>query len=157
MVQPAESRQELNLAFTRRADFRTPTCWRVLRESKMSLVLVIVEQVGRHQPFEMALIQDDHVVNQVASATSTQRSATPLCHGLRKAVRVGWLPKRKRPNQALRQVIDFAGVRPFGEAQVPHIRETPVNRDDGKARLLTMHLVRVQITLQTFIGVITHD
>ena len=24
---------------------------------------------------------------------------------------------RKRPNQALRQVIDFAGVRPFGEAQ----------------------------------------
>ena len=50
MVQPAESRQGLNLAFTRRADFRSPTCWRVLRESKMSPVLVIVEQVGRHQP-----------------------------------------------------------------------------------------------------------
>src|SRR6266481_5477345 len=70
MVQPAESRQGLNPAFTRRADFRRPTCWRVLRESKMSPVLVIVVQVRRHQPFEMALIQDNHVVQQVASATS---------------------------------------------------------------------------------------
>src|SRR4029077_19080650 len=58
----------------------------------MRPVFVIIEQVGRHQPFEMPLIQDDHVVQQVASATSHQRSATPLCHGLRKAVRVGWLP-----------------------------------------------------------------
>jgi len=43
MVQPAESRQGLNMAFTRRADFCRPTCWRVLRESKMSPILVIVE------------------------------------------------------------------------------------------------------------------
>ncbi len=43
MVQPAESRQGLNLAFTRRANFCRPTCWRVLRESKMSPVLVIIE------------------------------------------------------------------------------------------------------------------
>src|SRR6267378_4345227 len=70
MVQPAESRQGLNLASTRTADFRRPTCWCVLRESKMSPVLVIVVQVRRHQPFEMALIQDNHVVQQVASATS---------------------------------------------------------------------------------------
>ncbi len=70
MVQPTESRQGLNPAFTRRADFRRPTCWRALRESKMSPVLVIVVQVRRHQPFEMALIQDNHVVKQVASATS---------------------------------------------------------------------------------------
>ena len=39
MVQPAESRQGLNLALTRREDFRRPTCWRVLRESKMSPVM----------------------------------------------------------------------------------------------------------------------
>src|ERR1700730_14174214 len=31
MVQPAESRQGLNLAVTRRADVRRTTCWRVLR------------------------------------------------------------------------------------------------------------------------------
>jgi hypothetical protein len=36
----------------------------------MSPVLVIVEQVGKHQTFEKSLIQDDHVVKQVASATS---------------------------------------------------------------------------------------
>src|SRR6478672_12038394 len=68
MVQPAESRKGLNLPFTRSANFCRPTCWRVLRESKMRPVLVIVEHVGRHQPFEMLLIQDNHVVQQVASA-----------------------------------------------------------------------------------------
>src|SRR5947208_4159554 len=70
MVQPAESRQGLNLASTRTADFCRPTCWRVLREPKMRPVLVIVVQVRGHQPFEMPLIQDNHVVQQVASATS---------------------------------------------------------------------------------------
>jgi hypothetical protein len=70
MVQPSESRQGLNLVFTRRADFCRPSCWRVLREPEMRAILVIVEQVGRHQPFEMPLIQDDHVVQQIAPATS---------------------------------------------------------------------------------------
>src|SRR5215468_1837181 len=48
MVQATESRKGLNLPFTRRANgnFCRPTCWRVLRESKMCPVLVIVEQVG---------------------------------------------------------------------------------------------------------------
>ena len=70
MVQATESRKGLNLPFTRRANFCRPTCWRVLRGSEMRPVLVIIEQVGRHQPFEMPLIQNDHVVQQVASATS---------------------------------------------------------------------------------------
>src|SRR6516225_4689506 len=65
MVKPAESRKGLNLAFTGRANFCCTTCWRVLRQSKMSPVLMVVKQVGRHQPFEMPLIQDDHVVQQV--------------------------------------------------------------------------------------------
>src|ERR1700732_218688 len=70
MVQPAESRKGVNLAFSLRANCCRPTRWRVLRESKMRPVLVIVEQVRRHQPFEMSLIHNDHVVQQVASATS---------------------------------------------------------------------------------------
>jgi len=70
MVQPAESRKGLNLALARRANFCSTTCWRVLRESKMRPVLMVIEQVGRHQSFEMPLIEDDHVVQQVASATS---------------------------------------------------------------------------------------
>ena len=43
MVQPAESRRGLNLAFMRRADFCRSTCWRVLREPKMRPVRVIIE------------------------------------------------------------------------------------------------------------------
>src|SRR5260370_12296058 len=69
MVQRAESRKGLNLVLTLRANCCGPACGRVLRESKMSPVLMVVEHVGRHQPFEMPLIQDDHVVQQVASAT----------------------------------------------------------------------------------------
>jgi hypothetical protein len=61
-VQPAESRKGMNLVFTRNANFCRPTCWRVLRESKMSPVLVIVEHVRRHQLFEMPLIHDNHVL-----------------------------------------------------------------------------------------------
>jgi hypothetical protein len=47
MVEPAESREGLNLAFTRSANFCRPTCWRVLRESKMSSVLVKTLRLGR--------------------------------------------------------------------------------------------------------------
>src|SRR6266513_4687588 len=36
----------------------------------MRPVLMVIEQVRRHQPFEVPLIQDDHVIQQVASATS---------------------------------------------------------------------------------------
>jgi len=70
MVQPAESRKGLNLAFTFRENFCSTTCGRVLREPKMSAVMVIVEEVRGHQPIEMPLIQDDHVIQQVASAAS---------------------------------------------------------------------------------------
>ncbi len=41
MVQAAESRKGLNLALSPRADRCGPTCWRVLRESEMSPVLVV--------------------------------------------------------------------------------------------------------------------
>jgi len=56
MVQPAESRKGLNLAFTRRANFCCTTRWRVLPQSKMSPILMVVEHVGRQQSFEMPLI-----------------------------------------------------------------------------------------------------
>lgn len=41
MVQPAESRQGLNLAYSCRANFCRPTCWRVLCEPEMRPVLLI--------------------------------------------------------------------------------------------------------------------
>jgi hypothetical protein len=41
VVQPAQPRKGLNLAFTGRANFCCTTCWRVLRQSKMSPVLLV--------------------------------------------------------------------------------------------------------------------
>jgi len=90
IVQPAESRKGLNLAFTLRANFCRPTCWRVLRESKVSPVLVIVEQVGRHQPCQMPLIYDNHVVQQVAPATSNPALRNPVLPWAAKSS-AGWL------------------------------------------------------------------
>jgi len=92
MVEPAQSREGLNLAFTRKANFCCTTCWSVLRKSKMSPVLMVVELVGRQQSFEMPLIQDYHVVSKSRRQLPTQRSATPFCHGQPKAVRVGSRP-----------------------------------------------------------------
>ena len=46
MVQPAESREGFNLALSLRANCRRPTCWCVLRESKMCSVFVVVKKVG---------------------------------------------------------------------------------------------------------------
>ena len=70
MVQPAESRKGLNLAFSLRVNFYRPTCWRVLREAEVRPALMVIEQVRRHQPFEMPLIQNDHVVKQIVPAAS---------------------------------------------------------------------------------------
>jgi hypothetical protein len=44
----------------------------------MSPVFVVVEQIQRHQPFQMPLIQDDHGVQQVAPATSNPALRNPV-------------------------------------------------------------------------------
>jgi hypothetical protein len=56
----------------------------------MSSVLVVVEQVGRHQSFEMPLIQNDEVVQQVASATSHPALRNTVLLGTAKG-RARWL------------------------------------------------------------------
>src|SRR4029077_8810674 len=70
VVQAAESRQGLNLAFSPRANCCWPTCWGVLLETQVRAIIVVIEHVLGHQPFEMPFIQDDYVVKQVSSATS---------------------------------------------------------------------------------------
>ena len=90
MVQPAESRKGLNLAFRFRENFCSTTCGRVLREPKMSAVMVIVEEVRGHQPIEMPLIQDDHVIQLVASAASHPTLSNTVLPRTAKG-RVSWL------------------------------------------------------------------
>src|ERR1035438_9274547 len=69
MVQSAESGEGANLASHRRTYRGWPTCGRILRESEVRSIVMVVANILRHQPFEVLLIQDDHVVQQVSSAT----------------------------------------------------------------------------------------
>jgi hypothetical protein len=90
MVQPAESRKGLNLTFNFRMNFYRPTRWRVFREAEMSPVLMVIEQVRRHQPFEMPLIQDDRVVKQILPATSNPSLSNTVLPRTAKG-RASWL------------------------------------------------------------------
>jgi hypothetical protein len=56
----------------------------------MRSVFVVVEKVGRHQPFEMPLIQNNHVVQQIASATSHPALRNTVLPGTAKG-RASWL------------------------------------------------------------------
>jgi hypothetical protein len=54
------------------------TGWRSLIQSKMRSVVVVVADVPIHQAFEMAFIQNDHMVEQVAAAVADPA----LCHAV---------------------------------------------------------------------------
>lgn len=54
----------------------------LLFEPEMRSVLVIVANVFRHEPFEMTLIDSNHMIKQIRRQLPTNRSAMPFCHGL---------------------------------------------------------------------------
>ena len=56
VVQAAESRQGLNLAFSPRANCCWPTCRGVLHETQVRSINVVIEHVLGHQPFEIPFI-----------------------------------------------------------------------------------------------------
>src|SRR5260370_27715014 len=70
MVQTAESRQGLNLASSPGTHFCWPTCWRILPEPEMGPVRMVVANVFAHESLEMPFVEDDHVFQQISSATS---------------------------------------------------------------------------------------
>jgi hypothetical protein len=98
MVQAVESGERENLAARQRAHCCRPTFWRILRESEVSPIFMVVTNIVEKQPLEVLLIQYDHVVQQISSATPDPA----LCHTVlpraAKAVRVGWLPKSLTSN-----------------------------------------------------------
>ncbi len=85
MMQPAEARHGNYLRARRCVHCRFPACRSLLRQPKMSAVLVIIANVIAHEPFQMALVQDNDMIEQVAAATPDKplRHATspilPLC------------------------------------------------------------------------------
>ena|ERR1700723_2192127 len=97
MVQPAESRQGLNLALTRREDFRRPTCWRVLRESKMSPVmppptffadLMPVLRSASQVPVHRAAVRPSQDRWAISSLEMLPRSERPHCQARPRRQRV---------------------------------------------------------------------
>src|SRR5271169_5240819 len=77
-MEPAKSRPRDDLVSAGRNRCRNSPSGCVLTEPEMSPVFVVVEQIQRHQPFQMPLIQDDHVVKQVAPTTSNPALRNPV-------------------------------------------------------------------------------
>ena len=69
MVQSTESREGVDSTLSPTSDRCWSTGWRILRQSEVSPIFMVVAHILGHQPLEVLLIQDDHVVQQVSSAT----------------------------------------------------------------------------------------
>ena len=78
MVQATESRSRSNHACALWADSNRPTRWRILREPQMRAVLVVVAHVLSHKSSQVSLIEDDHVIEQISSATSHRALRNPV-------------------------------------------------------------------------------
>ncbi len=69
-------------------DHRTPTDGMgstprgLLAEAEMGPVVMVIGDIIRDEPLEMALVQRNDLVEQLAPQLPTQRSATPFCQGL---------------------------------------------------------------------------
>ena len=70
MMQTAQSRHGYDLATCTGILFCHATGRRFLRQCKMRPVFVIVTDVLIHQAFQMAFIENDHMVEQIASAVA---------------------------------------------------------------------------------------
>jgi hypothetical protein len=92
VVQSTESRKRSNVACRGRASLRRSTHRRVFRKPQMRSVLVVAADVLSHEAFQMPLVQNDHMIQQVPSAVPHPAFRNPFRHGLRKAVRTGKLP-----------------------------------------------------------------
>src|SRR5712691_5039650 len=69
MMQPTESSERLNPAFSYRVPNDWAPCWRVLGQPQMGSIVVVVADIFAHESFQMAFIEHDHMVQQVAAAT----------------------------------------------------------------------------------------
>src|SRR6266446_6176001 len=70
MMQPTESSERLNPAFSYRVPNDWAPIWRVLSQPQMGSVLMVVADIFAHESFQMAFIEHDHMVQQVAAAAS---------------------------------------------------------------------------------------
>src|SRR5258708_38996208 len=77
MKSPESGKREI--CVSRRREYRCwPTGGRILRKSEMGPILVVVAHILSHQPFQVPFVQDDHVIQQVASAASHPTFSNPI-------------------------------------------------------------------------------
>src|SRR5271169_5571147 len=84
-MQPAKSRQRDDLALARRRRRRNSTVGRILPQSKMSSVFVVIADVFFQQPSQMSLVQNDHVVQQVSAHASNPTLGNAILPGTAKS------------------------------------------------------------------------
>jgi hypothetical protein len=59
----------------------------------MSSVIVVIVDVLIQEALEMTFIQDDHMVEEISTATPNPSFRNAICQGLRKLVRLDWIPR----------------------------------------------------------------
>ena len=67
MVQATESRMRKNATLPRRANSATGG---LLSQSQMGAIVVIIPDVLSHEAFQMAFVQNDHMIQQISTAAS---------------------------------------------------------------------------------------
>jgi hypothetical protein len=70
MVQAPKLRCTNNLGLRRSVLCSRSTCGRLLRQSQVRPVVMVVADVFGHEPFEMPLVEDDDVIEQVPAAVA---------------------------------------------------------------------------------------
>jgi hypothetical protein len=91
MVQATEPRKWSNLATCGTLD-GWPTCGRVLSESQVRSIFVIVANVLSYEEPEMPLIEDDYMVQQVSPTTADPPLRNSVLPGTAKGCLCGRLP-----------------------------------------------------------------
>ena len=72
MVQAAEPGSRDDLLAQLCASCRYAIYWRLLRQSEMSPVVVVITDVLGHEPFQVTVVQHDNVIEQVTSAGANE-------------------------------------------------------------------------------------
>src|ERR1039457_1500743 len=70
MMQTTEPRSRYNSVVRFKGRRSVTTCRRSLGQRNVGPVLVIIADILTHEPFQMALIHNDHMVQQFAAATT---------------------------------------------------------------------------------------
>ena len=69
-MQAAEAPERLNSLFDARGRSHWARDRRILGEPEMGSVHVVIPDVLRHEAFQMAFVQNDHMIQQIAPAAS---------------------------------------------------------------------------------------